>query len=53
MSNEIQSIDYIAPKYSKDYSEDSFWDKIIGCVKCAGLELMQIFCCMVQDGRSC
>lgn len=40
MSNEIQSIDDIDPRYSKDYSEDNFWDKIIGCVKSAGLELV-------------
>ena len=40
MSSEIQSIDDIDPKYSKDYSEDSFWDKIVSSVKSAGLELI-------------
>ena len=40
MSSEIQSIDDIDPKYSKDFSEDSFWDKIVGSVKSAGLELI-------------
>ncbi len=40
MSKEIQSIDDIDPKYSKDYSEDSFWDKIKTVLKKAGLPLI-------------
>lgn len=40
MSKEIQSIDDIDPKYSKDYSEESFWDKIKTVLKKAGLPLI-------------
>ncbi|MBQ7219415.1 MAG: DUF1232 domain-containing protein [Synergistaceae bacterium] len=40
MSNEIHSVDDIDPKYAKDYSEDSFWDKIKGVLKSAGLPII-------------
>ena len=40
MSQEIHSVEDIDPKYSKDYSEDSFWDKITSVVKSAGLEII-------------
>ena len=40
MSNEIQSVDDIDPKYAKSYSEDSFWDKIKGVLKSAGLPII-------------
>ena len=40
MSNEIQRVEDIDPKYGKDYSEDSFWDKIKGVLKSAGLPLI-------------
>ena len=40
MSSEIRSIDDIDPKYSKSYSEDSFWDKIKGVLKSAGLPII-------------
>ena len=40
MSNEIRSIDDIDPKYSKNYSDDSFWDKIKSVLKSAGLPII-------------
>ena len=40
MSREIHSVDDIDPKYSKDFSDDSFWDKIKGVLKSAGLEII-------------
>ena len=40
MANEIQRIEDVDPKYAKDFSEDSFWDKIKGVLKSAGLELI-------------
>ncbi|MBQ3346720.1 MAG: DUF1232 domain-containing protein [Synergistaceae bacterium] len=40
MSKEIKSIDDIDPKYSKDYSDDSFWEKVKGVLKSAGLPLI-------------
>ena len=40
MSKTIHSVDDIDQKYSSDYSEDSFWDKIKGVLKSAGLELI-------------
>ncbi len=40
MSYEIKTVDDIDPKYSKDFSEDNFWDKIKGVLKSAGLELI-------------
>ena len=40
MSKEIQSIDDIDPKYAKDYSDDSFWEKVKGVLKSAGLPLI-------------
>ena len=40
MSKEIHSVDDIDPKYSKDFSDDSFWDKIKGVLKSAGLEII-------------
>lgn len=40
MVQEIHSIDDVDPKYAKDYSEDSFWDKIAGVLKSAGLTLI-------------
>lgn len=40
MSNEIHSVDDIDPKYAKDYSEDSFWDKVKSVLKSAGLPLI-------------
>ena len=38
MSNQLPK--NIDPKYAKDYSEDSFWEKIKGCLKSAGKELI-------------
>ncbi len=40
MSKEIRSIDDIDPKYAKDYSDDSFWEKVKGVLKSAGLPLI-------------
>ena len=40
MSTEIRSVDDIDPKYGKDYSEDSFWDKFKGVLKSAELPLI-------------
>lgn len=40
MSKQIHSVDDIDPKYSKDFSDDSFWSKITGVLKSAGLELI-------------
>ena len=40
MAKEIHSVDDIDPKYAKNYSEDSFWDKIAGVLKSAGLTLI-------------
>ena len=40
MSKEIRSIDDIDPKYAKDYSDDSFWEKVKGVLKTAGLPLI-------------
>ena len=40
MSNTIHDMDDIDPKYAKDYSDDSFWEKIKGVLKSAGLELI-------------
>ncbi|MBR1486399.1 MAG: DUF1232 domain-containing protein [Synergistaceae bacterium] len=37
---EIQSVSDIDPKYSKDFSENGFWDKIKTTLKSAGLELI-------------
>ena len=36
----ILSMEDIDPKYSKDFSEESFWDKIKNVLKTAGLELI-------------
>ena len=30
----------VDPKYAKDYSDDSFWEKIKGVLKSAGLEII-------------
>lgn len=40
MSKEFRSIDDIDPKYAKDYSDDSFWEKVKGVLKSAGLPLI-------------
>ncbi|MBR4195373.1 MAG: DUF1232 domain-containing protein [Synergistaceae bacterium] len=40
MSKEIRSVEDIDPKYQKDYSDDSFWDKVKGVLKAAGLPLI-------------
>ena len=40
MTQDINSIDDIDPKYSKNYSEDSFWDKIKSVLKSAGLPII-------------
>ncbi len=40
MSKEIHSINDIDPKYQEDYSEESFWEKIKGVLKAAGLPLI-------------
>lgn len=40
MSNEIRSVDDIDPKYAKDFSDDSFWEKVKGVLKSAGLPLI-------------
>ena len=40
MSKEIKSVDDIDPKYQKDYSDESFWDKVKGVLKSAGLPLI-------------
>lgn len=40
MADKIRDINDIDPKYSKDYSEDSFWNKITSVLKSAGLELI-------------
>ena len=37
MSDEIEKLD---PKYSKNYSDDSFWEKIKGVIKTAGRVLI-------------
>lgn len=36
----IQKVEDIDPKYAKNYSEDSFWEKIKGVLKSAGLEII-------------
>ena len=36
----INGVEDIDPKYAKDYSDKSFWDKITGVLKSAGLELI-------------
>lgn len=40
MSEKINSVDDIDPKYSKDYSDSSFWDKVKSVLKSAGLPLI-------------
>ena len=40
MSNEIRSVDDIDPKYARNYSDDSFWDKVKSVLKSAGLPLI-------------
>ena len=40
MSKTIHNVNDIDPKYSGDYSEDSFWNKIKTVLKSAGLELI-------------
>ena len=40
MSNEMPNVENLDPKYAKSYSEDSFWDKIKGVLKSAGLTLI-------------
>lgn len=40
MSNTIHNVDDIDPKYSGDYSDDSFWNKVKTVLKSAGLELI-------------
>ena len=37
---EFKSAEDIDPKYSEDYSEDSFWSKITSVIKSAGLEII-------------
>ena len=40
MSREILSVDDIDPKYQNNYSDESFWDKMEGVLKSAGLPLI-------------
>lgn len=40
MADEIRSVDDIDPKYSRDYSDDSFWEKVKSVLKTAGLPLI-------------
>ncbi|MBQ3458520.1 MAG: DUF1232 domain-containing protein [Synergistaceae bacterium] len=40
MSREILSVDDIDPKYLNNYSDESFWDKVKGVLKSAGLPLI-------------
>ena len=40
MPNEIKSVDDIDPKYQKEYSDESFWEKVKGVLKSAGLPLI-------------
>lgn len=40
MSREILSVDDIDPKYQNNYSDESFWDKVKGVLKSAGLPLI-------------
>ena len=40
MADKIRSVEDIDPKYSRNYSDDSFWDKITSVLKSAGLELI-------------
>lgn len=40
MSREILSVDDIDPKYLNNYSDESFWDKMKGVLKSAGLPLI-------------
>lgn len=40
MSDTIHDVDDIDPKYAKDYSDDSFWEKIKSVLKWAGKELI-------------
>ncbi len=40
MSKEIQSVEDIDPKYQKDYSDESFWEKIKEVLITAGLPLI-------------
>ncbi len=40
MSREILSVDDIDPKYQNNYSDESFWDKMKGVLKSAGLPLI-------------
>ena len=37
---DFKSPEDIDPKYQKDYSEESFWDKITSVIKSAGLEII-------------
>ncbi|MBQ7561335.1 MAG: DUF1232 domain-containing protein [Synergistaceae bacterium] len=40
MSEKINSVDDIDPKYAKNYSDSSFWDKVKSVIKSAGLPLI-------------
>lgn len=40
MPNEIKTVDDIDPKYQKEYSDESFWEKVKGVLKTAGLPLI-------------
>ena len=37
---EVITLEIVDEKYSEDYSEESFWDKITGTIKSAGSELI-------------